>query len=136
MKGTVDYLVKVGFVKDEANQILKFQGSPNVDAIDREVKALENLLSRYSETNNENKSAQKVDVTLLSRSSRSQVRAKEEARRKEKRRQEQMEKKALLKKFEADKKARAQPGWEAKVSAARSKTGAAINKFDDTVYNT
>ena len=47
-----------------------------------------------------------------------------------------MQKKALLKKFEADKKARAQPGWEAKVSAARSKTGAAINKFDDTVYNT
>ncbi len=134
--GTVDYLVKIGFVKDDANQVLKFQGTPNVDTVNLEMKALENLLGRYSAANNENKSSQKVDVTLLSRSSKSQVRAKEEAMRKEKRRQEQMQKKALLKKFEADKKARAQPGWEAKVSAARSKTGAAINKFDDTVYNT
>ena len=70
-----------------------------------------------------------IDVTLLAkRSSKAQIRDQQEAKRKEKRRAEEMRRKQLLKNFEMDKKARAQPGWEAKVSAARAKGGVEIHK--------
>jgi|EP00505_MAST-04D_sp_SCG-Rhode-Island_P001847 hypothetical protein len=131
------YLQKIGFRKDEANNVLTFAAPVPVDAITLEKNDLEQLLARYTNGNAENAASQKsaFDPTLMSRTSKSEIRAREEAKKKEKRRQEDMQRKELLKKLAADKKARQDPNWTAKVSSAMAKTGAAINKFDDSTYN-
>lgn len=124
----VDYLVKVGFVKE--GELLVFKGT--TEFIQQEVNMLEAICNKFK-TTQENvgpaTTTKKVDVTLLSkRSSKAQIRDREEAKIKEKRRLENQQRKQLLQKFKQDKKARAQPGWEAKVSAARAKGGVEIHK--------
>ena len=126
----VDYLIKIGFVKDMTNNVLNFTGT--TEHIQQEANTLDAICNKFK-TSQENigpaTTKKNIDVTLLAkRSSKAQIRDQQEAKRKEKRRAEEARRKQLLKNFEMDKKARAQPGWEAKVSAARAKGGVEIHK--------
>ena len=126
----VDYLVKVGFVREDGDNLLVFKGT--TEFIQQEANTLEAICNKFK-TTQENvgpaTTTKKVDVTLLSkRSSKAVIRDREEAKLKEKRRLENQQRKQLLQKFKQDKKARSQPGWEAKVSAARAKGGVEIHK--------
>ena len=126
----VDYLVKVGFMKENEGSTLVFKGT--TEFIQQEVNMLEAICNKFKpaqENVGPATKAKKIDVTLLSkRSSKAEIRDREQAKLKEKRRLENMQRKQLLQKFKQDKVARAQPGWEAKVSAARAKGGVEIHK--------
>ena len=126
----VDYLIKIGFVKDLTNNVLNFTGT--TEHIQQEANMLDAICSKFK-TSQENigpaTTKKNIDVTLLAKRSSQSPNSRPTRGKNERETQGRRERrKQLLKNFEMDKKARAQPGWEAKVSAARAKGGVEIHK--------
>ena len=114
ISSAVEFLKKVGFSAEEGAEFLVFNGPIQSEKILAEVAALEKILQPLSAVVNSVSDSSNSG----SRSIKAQMRAKEEAKRKMLAEKERKERKALLKKFAADKRARKDPNWKAKVSSA------------------
>ena len=118
----VGFLLSVGFTN--TGEALTYQGEIDVARLQTEfegvTRLLQNTVQSTTTTLKENKPKKKyIDPTNGSGASiKAQMRAKQELKEKTKRQAEKKRRKDLLKGFDTDKKARKQPGWEAKLSGA------------------
>eukprot|EP00949_MAST-11_sp_MAST-11-sp1_P001159 g1159.t1 len=112
----VEFLCKVGFVR-EGEEFLVFKGPVPSKEILGHVQAIGKLLEPLAAVETRN-SASNASYAGTTKSIKAQIRAKEEAKRKAQAEKERKERKRLLKKFDADKKARKDPNWKARVSSA------------------